>query len=55
MRLIAEGDANKEIAASLSLSEGTVKGQIANIMSKLGAKDRTQAVMIALKRGLIQL
>jgi DNA-binding NarL/FixJ family response regulator len=55
LRLIAEGDANKEIATKLSLSEGTVKGQIANIMSKLGAKDRTQAVMIALRRGLIEI
>jgi DNA-binding NarL/FixJ family response regulator len=55
LRLIAGGDANKEIATKLSLSEGTVKGQIANIMSKLGAKDRTQAVMIALRRGLIEI
>ena len=55
LRLIAEGDANKEIATKLSVSEGTVKGQIANIMSKLEAKDRTQAVMIALRRGLIEI
>jgi DNA-binding NarL/FixJ family response regulator len=55
LRLIAEGDANKEIATKLSVSEGTVKGQIANIMSKLDAKDRTQAVMIALRRGLIEI
>jgi len=53
LRLIAEGHANKEIAATLSLTEGTVKGQIRNILSKLGAKDRTQAAMIALKRGII--
>ena len=53
LRLIAEGDANKEIAAKLSLTEGTVKGQVRNIISKLGAKDRTQAAMIAMKRGII--
>jgi len=53
LRLIAEGHANKEIAAKLSLTEGTVKGQVRNIISKLGAKDRTQAAMIALKRGII--
>jgi DNA-binding NarL/FixJ family response regulator len=53
LRLIAEGHANKEIAAKLSLTEGTVKGQVRNIISKLGAKDRTQAAMIAMKRGII--
>lgn len=54
LRLIAEGDANKEIAAKLSLSEETVKGQVRNILSKLGAKDRTHAAMIGLKRGIIE-
>jgi DNA-binding NarL/FixJ family response regulator len=54
LRLIAEGEANKEIAAKLSLSEGTIKGQIRNIMAKLAAKDRTHAAMIALKRGIIE-
>jgi DNA-binding NarL/FixJ family response regulator len=54
LRLIAAGDANKEIAAKLSLSEDTVKGQVRNILSKLGAKDRTQAAMIGLKRGIIE-
>ena len=53
LRLIADGYANKEIAAKLSMSEGTVKGQVRNIIAKLGAKDRTQAAMIALKRGVI--
>jgi len=52
LRLIAAGD-SKEIAAQLSMSERTIKGQIRNIMSKLGAKDRTHAAMIALKRGII--
>lgn len=55
LQLVAEGDANKEIAVKLSLSEGTIKGQLRNIMSKLGAKDRTHAAMIALKRGIIEI
>jgi DNA-binding NarL/FixJ family response regulator len=54
LRLIAEGNANKEIAAQLSTSEDTVKGQVRNILSKLGAKDRTHAAMIGLKRGFIE-
>ena len=55
LRLIAEGKANKEIAARLSLSEETVKWQVRNILSKLGVKDRTQAAMVGLKRGIIDL
>ncbi|HTN50175.1 MAG TPA: response regulator transcription factor [Burkholderiaceae bacterium] len=54
LQLIAEGNANKEIARTLALSEETVKGQVRNILSKLGAKDRTHAAMIGLKRGIIQ-
>jgi DNA-binding NarL/FixJ family response regulator len=54
LRLIADGDANKEIAAQLSTSEDTVKGQVRNILSKLSAKDRTHAAMIGLKRGIIE-
>jgi DNA-binding NarL/FixJ family response regulator len=54
LRLIAEGNPNKEIAAQLSVSEETVKGQVSNILSKLGAKDRTHAAMIGLKRGIIE-
>jgi DNA-binding NarL/FixJ family response regulator len=54
LRLIAEGNANKEIATKLSLTEETVKGQVRNILSKLGAKDRTHAAMIGLKRGIIE-
>ena len=53
LRLIAEGNANKEIARELSLSEETVKGQVRNILAKLGAKDRTHAAMIGFKRGII--
>ena len=55
LQLIAKGNANKEIAEQLSISEETVKGQVRNILSKLGAKDRTQAAMIGLKRGIIGL
>ena len=55
LRLIAEGKANKEIAAQLSVSEETVKGQVRNILSKLGANDRTHAAMIGLKRGIIEI
>jgi DNA-binding NarL/FixJ family response regulator len=55
LSLIAEGRANKEIAKRLSISEATVKGQVRNILSKLGATDRTHAVMIGLKRGIIAL
>jgi DNA-binding NarL/FixJ family response regulator len=55
LRLIAEGNTNKEIAAQLSVSEETVKGQVRNILSKLGANDRTHAAMIGLKRGIIEI
>lgn len=55
LRLIAKGNANKIIAAELSLTEETVKSHIRNILSKLGAKDRTHAVAIGLKRGIIDL
>ena len=54
LRLIAQGNANKEIAEQLSVSEETVKGQVRNILSKLGAKDRTHAAMIGSKRGIIE-
>lgn len=54
LRLIAEGKANKEIATALSLKEETVKAQVRSILSKLGAKDRTHAAMIGLKRGIIE-
>ena len=54
LSLIAEGNGNKEIADRLSVSEETVKGQVRNILSKLGANDRTHAAMIGLKRGIIE-
>jgi DNA-binding NarL/FixJ family response regulator len=53
--LIAAGNANKQIAAQLSISEETVKSRVKNILSKLGASDRTHAAMIGLKRGIIEL
>jgi len=55
LRLIAAGNANKEIAGQLSIAEETVKSHISNILAKLGANDRTHAVTIALKRGIIDL
>jgi DNA-binding NarL/FixJ family response regulator len=55
LRLIAEGKANKAIAARLSLSEDTVKSYVSKILAKLGATDRTHAVVIGLKRGIIEL
>ena len=55
LRLIASGNANKIIADQLSISEETVKTHVTNILSKLGANDRTHAVMIAVKRGIIEL
>jgi len=55
LRLVARGNANKIIAAELSLTEETVKSHIRNILSKLGANDRTHAVAIGLKRGIIEL
>ena len=53
LRLIANGNANKQIADQLSISEETVKSRVKSILSKLDANDRTHAVTIALKRGII--
>ena len=55
LRLIAAGNANKQIADKLSISEATVKSRVTNILSKLGASDRAHAVTIGLKRGIIEL
>ena len=55
LRLIAAGNANKQIADLLSITEDTVKGRVKNILSKLGANDRTHAAVIGLKRGIIEL
>jgi len=55
LRLIAAGNANKIVADKLSITEETVKGHVKSILSKLGANDRTHAVTIGLKRGIIEL
>jgi len=55
LRLIAAGNANKQIADQLSITEETVKSRVKSILSKLGANDRTHAAMIGLKRGIIGL
>ena len=55
LRLIAGGNANKLVADQLSITEDTVKAHVKNILSKLGASDRTHAVTIAVKRGFIDL
>lgn len=55
LRLIAAGNANKQIADQLSVTEETVKSRVKNILSKLGANDRTHAATIGLKRGIIEL
>ena len=55
LRLISGGNANKEVAAQLSITEETVKIHVKSILSKLGANDRTHAVTIGLRRGIIEL
>ena len=55
LKLIAKGNTNKEIAAQLSIREDTVKSHVGNILEKLDANDRTDAVTIGLKRGIIEL
>jgi DNA-binding NarL/FixJ family response regulator len=55
LRLIALGNANKEIAAQLRISDETVKSHVTNIFEKLGVNDRTHAVTTALRRGIIGL
>jgi DNA-binding NarL/FixJ family response regulator len=54
LRLIAAGNANKQIAARLSTTEQTIKGRVKNILSKLSANDRTHAAMIGVRRGIIE-
>src|SRR5262245_24482143 len=55
LRLVAEGRANKEIAHQISVSEDTVKAHLKSIFTKLDVGDRTQAVTLALRRGIIEL
>ena len=53
LKRVAEGKRNRDIGEALSISEETVKVHIRNILGKLGARDRTQAVTIAIRRGMI--
>jgi len=53
--VLGKGKSNRDVAAELAISEATAKGHVSNILVKLGADDRTQAVITAVKRGLIQL
>jgi DNA-binding CsgD family transcriptional regulator len=53
LRRVAGGNSNRRVAAQLGISEDTVKAHMKNILSKLDANDRTHAVTIALKRGII--
>jgi DNA-binding NarL/FixJ family response regulator len=55
LKLVAAGNANKNIADQLSIGEATVKSHVSNILSKLSANDRSHAVTIGLKRGIIEL
>jgi DNA-binding NarL/FixJ family response regulator len=55
MRLIARGRRNKEIAAELGIGEETARGHVKNILSKLGLHDRTEAMAVALKRGIVHI
>jgi DNA-binding NarL/FixJ family response regulator len=55
LRLITDGNSNREIAAHLLTTEDSIKNHVKNILSKLGANDRTHAVVVALKRGIIEL
>jgi DNA-binding NarL/FixJ family response regulator len=53
LELIGRGRSNKQIAAALHLSEGTVKGYVSTVLDKLGVEDRTQAALYAVKHGLV--
>ena len=55
LRLAAQGCSNKEIAAALNLVEGTVKVHVTNILSKLRVSDRTQAILVGVKQGIIEI
>jgi DNA-binding NarL/FixJ family response regulator len=55
LEFVATGKSNKQIAAALEITEATVKGHVTNILGKLGVTDRTQAVVTALRRGLVHL
>jgi two-component system NarL family response regulator len=54
LHCVAQGKSNLEIASTLNISEGTVKAHVKAILQKLDARDRTQAITIAIKRGLVR-
>ncbi len=54
LELLANGNSNREIAACLAIHEETAKGHVRNLLAKLGARDRTHAVMTGIRRGFIQ-
>ncbi len=55
LRLLAQGMSNVETAVALSIGEGTVKSHVNRILNKLDVSDRTQAVIVAVKRGIVSL
>ena len=55
LRLLADGQSNKEIAAALGISERTVKTHLGHLFDKLGVTSRTEAVKVAARRGLVRL
>jgi DNA-binding NarL/FixJ family response regulator len=55
LRLVAQGNSNKQVAADLGVSEDTIKAHMKNVCAKLNAKDRTHAVTTALRRGILEL
>ncbi len=55
LRLVAQGNSNKRVAAELGITEDTIKAHMSSIIAKLGANDRTHAVTIALRRGILEL
>jgi DNA-binding CsgD family transcriptional regulator len=55
LTLIAAGNSNRSLAIRLQINEGTAKTHVKNILAKLRANDRTHAVTLALRRGIIQL
>lgn len=55
LRLLAKGESNREIAAGLSIAENTVRIHVSRILQKLGVEDRTQAVILAIQRGIVHI
>jgi DNA-binding NarL/FixJ family response regulator len=54
LRLVAQGNSNKEVGRQLAIKEETVKAHVSTVLAKLGAKDRTHAVTIAARRGILE-